>query len=73
MQVAEPLTAQFTGKTEFVLSSFYTCINLNTVEHTHNFDSPVKTPLKSITQLLSVHIPVSLRSEIKFSPNINVF
>lgn len=52
-----------------VLSSFYMYINLNAMKRTHNFESPVKTPLKNMTQILSVHIPESLKSEIKFPSN----
>ena len=68
MQMAKPLTAQFTS-TDLVLSSFYTHIKLNAVKRTLNFESPVKTPLKTMTQILSVHTAESLKGEIKFPSN----
>jgi len=70
--VAKPVTAQFTS-TDLVLSSFYMHINLNAIKCTHNFESPVKTPLKDMTQILSVHAPESLKSELKSPTNKTIF
>lgn len=69
MQVGQATNCPIHKRKHLVLTSFYMHFNLNAMKCTHNFESPVKTPLKSMTQILNAHFPESLKSEIKFPSN----